>query len=112
MANMIELLKSFVMYHSPMSEAWKAPIRPVEVPCDVTPNLAAYQTAAETRTHSFGMHTELTAARHAYTSFCMILVRSVEIVPKLTALHRTCAVQRHLCVVFWKVSPSPISLTF
>ena len=36
-ANMIELLlKSFLVYHSPMLEAWKVPKRPVEVSCDVT----------------------------------------------------------------------------
>ena len=34
-ANMIELLlKSFLVYHSPMFEAWKVPKRPVEVSRD------------------------------------------------------------------------------
>ena len=54
-ANMAELLlKSFLVYQSPKSEAWKVPRRLAEVLCDVTPNLAAYQTAIETRTHSSG----------------------------------------------------------
>ena len=36
-ANMIEvLLKSFLVYHSPMFEAWKAHRTLVEVSCDVT----------------------------------------------------------------------------
>ena len=53
-ACMIELLlKSFLMYHSPMLEAWKVPKtfgkRPVEVSCDVTQHLLAYRTAVETR---------------------------------------------------------------
>ena len=34
---MIELcLKSFLVYHSPIFEAWEVPLRPVEVSCDVT----------------------------------------------------------------------------
>ena len=42
-ANMIELLlKSFLVYHSPMFEAWKVPKRPVEVSCDVTQHFMAY----------------------------------------------------------------------
>ena len=43
--NMIELLKSFLVYHSPMFEAWKVPKRPAEVSCDVTQLLVAYRTA-------------------------------------------------------------------
>ena len=44
--NMIELLlKSFLMYHSPIFEAWNVPKSPVEVSCDVTQHLVAYQTA-------------------------------------------------------------------
>ena len=47
-ACMIELLlKSFLVYHSPMFEAWKIPKtfgkRPVEVSCDVTQHLLAYK---------------------------------------------------------------------
>ena len=61
--NMLELLlKSFLVYHSPMFEAWKVPKRPVEVSCDVTQNLVAYRTAVGTRT-------TLAAALHAYTIF-------------------------------------------
>ena len=57
---MIELLlKSFVVYHSPMFEAEKVPKRPVEVSCDVTQHLAAYQTAVETGTNSSGMRTHI-----------------------------------------------------
>ena len=57
-ANVIELLlKSFLVYHSPMFEAWKVPKRPVEVSCDVTQNLVAYRTAVGTRTNSSGMCT-------------------------------------------------------
>ena len=36
------LLKSVLVYHSPMFEAWKVPKRPVEVSCDVTHHLVAY----------------------------------------------------------------------
>ena len=55
---MIELpVKSFLVYHSPMFEAWKVPERPVEVSCDVTQHLAAYRTAVGTRTNSSGMCT-------------------------------------------------------
>ena len=57
-ANTIELLlKSFLVYHSPMFEAWKVPKRPVEVSCDVMQHLVAYRTAVETRTNSSGMRT-------------------------------------------------------
>ena len=57
-ANMIELpLKSFLVYHSPMFEAWKVPKRPVEVSCDVTQHLVEYWTAVGTRTNSSGMRT-------------------------------------------------------
>ena len=57
-ANMIELLlKSFLVYHSPMFESWKVPKRPVEVSCDVTLHLVAYWTAVETWTNSSGMRT-------------------------------------------------------
>ena len=55
-ANIIELLlKSFLVYHSPMCEVCKVPKRPVEVSCDVTQHLVAYRTAVETRTNSSGM---------------------------------------------------------
>ena len=72
--NMIELLlKSFLVYLLPMFEVWKVPKRPVEVSCDITQHLAAYRTAVETRTDSFGMRTHtkktLTATLHAYTNF-------------------------------------------
>ena len=51
-ANMIELLlKSFLVYHSPMFEVWKVPKRLVEVSCDVTQHLVAYRTAVDTRTN-------------------------------------------------------------
>ena len=41
-ADMIELLlKSFLVYHSPMFEAWKVPKRLVEVSGDVTQHLLA-----------------------------------------------------------------------
>ena len=57
-ANMIELLlKSILVYHSPMFEAWKVPKRPVEVLCDVTQHLLAYRAAVENRTNSSGMRT-------------------------------------------------------
>ena len=57
-ANMIKLLlKSFLVYHSPMFEAWKVPKRPVEVSSDVTQHLLAYQTAVGNRTNSSGMRT-------------------------------------------------------
>ena len=63
-ANMIELpLKKFLVYHSPMFEAWKVPKRPVEVSCDVTQHLVAYRTAVETRTNSSGTCTN--AAQHS-----------------------------------------------
>ena len=55
---MIELLlKSFLVYHSPMFEAWKVPKKPVEVSCDVTQHLLAYRTAVGNRTNSSGMRT-------------------------------------------------------
>ena len=55
-ANMMELLlKSFLVYHSPMFEAWKVPKRPVEVSCDVTQHLLAYRTAGGNWTNSSGM---------------------------------------------------------
>ena len=55
---MIELLlKSFLVYHSPMFDAWKVPKRPAEVSCDVTQHLVAYRTAVETRADSLGMRT-------------------------------------------------------
>ena len=70
-ANMIELLlKSFLVYHSHMFEAWKVPKRPVEVPCDVTQHLVAYRTAVGTQTNSSGMRTHTgqhAAALHACT---------------------------------------------
>ena len=57
-AIMIELLlKSFLVYHSPMFEAWKVPGRPAEVSCDVMQHLVANRTAVETRTKSSGMRT-------------------------------------------------------
>ena len=39
------LLKSVLVYHSPIFQAWKAPKRPVEVSCDVTQHLVEYRTA-------------------------------------------------------------------
>ena len=57
-ADMIELLlKSFLVYHSPMFEAWKVPKRPVEVLCDVMQHLVAHRTAVGTQTNSSGMRT-------------------------------------------------------
>ena len=57
-ANMIELLlKSFLVYPSPMFEALKAPTRPVEVSCDVAQHLLAYRTAIGNRTNRSGMRT-------------------------------------------------------
>ena len=53
------LLKIFLVYHSPMFEAWKVPKRPLEVSCDVTLHLVVYQTAAGTRTNSSGMCTHI-----------------------------------------------------
>ena len=56
--NMIELLlKSFVVYHSPMFETWKVPKRPVEVSCDVTQHLLAYRTDVGNWTNSSGLRT-------------------------------------------------------
>ena len=56
LANMIEqFLKSFLVYRSPMFEAWKVPKRPVEVSCDVMLHLMAYRTAIETLTNSFSL---------------------------------------------------------
>ena len=49
--------EKFLVYHSPMFEAWKVPKRPVEVSCDVTQHLVAYWTAVGTRTNSSGMRT-------------------------------------------------------
>ena len=73
--NMIELLlKKFLVYHSPMFEAWKVPKRPVEVLCDVTEHLVAYWTAVETRTIFRNVYTyriTLLAALHAYTDVCL-----------------------------------------
>ena len=71
---MIELLlKSLLVYHSPMFKAWKA-----EVSCDVTQHLLAYRTAVGNRTNSSRMRTPtgqhshvLTAALHACTKFFM-----------------------------------------
>ena len=56
-SNMIELiLKSVLVYHSPTCEAWQATKkRSVEVSCDVMPDLVAYETTVQTRTHSRGM---------------------------------------------------------
>ena len=57
-ASMIELLlKSFLVYHLPMFEAWKVPKRPVEVSCDITQHLVEYWTAVGTRTNSSRMRT-------------------------------------------------------
>ena len=57
-SNRIELLvKSFLVYHSPMFEAWKLPKRPVEVSCDVVQYLVTYNTALGTRTNISGMRT-------------------------------------------------------
>ena len=98
-ANMIELLlKSFLVHHSPMFEAWKVPKRPVEVSCDVTQHLVAYRTAVGTRTNSSGMRTH--TGQHSrlprmHTHYCLIsCTKRTEIVPKLTTSQRTCAVQR------------------
>ena len=55
--------KFFLVYHSPMLEAWKVPKRPVEVSCDVTQHLVAYRTAVGTRTNSSGMRTH--AGQHS-----------------------------------------------
>ena len=65
MANIIEqLLKSyFGVYLSPILEAWKVLLRPVEVLCDITLHLAAYQTTVETQRHSSGMSTH--AGQHS-----------------------------------------------
>ena len=65
------------MYNSPIFKVWKVPKRPAEVSCDVTPDLVAYQTAAEIRTHSSDMRTALADVWHAYTSFYLTLVQSV-----------------------------------
>ena len=55
---MIELLlKSFLVYHSPMFEACKVLKRPVEVSCDVAQHLLAYRTAVGNRINSSGMRT-------------------------------------------------------
>ena len=63
-ANMIELLlKSILVCHSPMLEAWKAPERLVEVLCDITQHLVAYRTAIGTRTNSSGMRSH--TGRHS-----------------------------------------------
>ena len=57
-ANMIELLlKSFLVFGPPMFKAKTDPKRPVEVSCDITQHLMAYQTAVDTRTNSSGMRT-------------------------------------------------------
>ena len=82
-ANIIELLlKSFLVYHSPMFKAQKVPKRPVEVSCDVTQHLVAYRTAVETRTNSSGMRTHTgqhsrLACIHA-PIFAWLVVRSVQ----------------------------------
>ena len=65
-ANMTELLlKSFLVYHSPMFEAQKVLKRPVEVSRDVTQHLLAYQTAVGNRTNSSGMHTHTGQHEHS-----------------------------------------------
>ena len=70
----------FLVYHSPIFEAWKAPKKPVEVSCDVTQHLVACRTAVDTRTNSSGMRTQttLTVSPHAYTNFALLVVRSVQ----------------------------------
>ena len=45
------LLKSFLVYHSPIFEAWNVLKRPAEVSCDVTQHLVEYRTAIGTRTN-------------------------------------------------------------
>ena len=97
MGNMIEqLLKSFLVYHSSMFEAWKVPKTPTEVSCDVTQHLVAYRTAVGTRTNS---STRGCSACMDY--FCLIsCTKRAEIVQKLTTSQRNCAVQRELCIVF------------
>ena len=80
---MIELLlKSFLVYHSPMFEAWKVPKRLVEVSCDVTQHLLAYRTAVRNRTNSSGMRTRTgqhsrLPCMHAL-NFSWLVVRSVQ----------------------------------
>ena len=45
--------------------------------CDITPDLAAYQTAVETETHGSSVRTALTDVWHAYTTNSYLaLVRS------------------------------------
>ena len=95
-ANMIELLlKSFLVYHSPMFEAWKVPKRLVEVSCDVTQHLVVYRTAVGARTNSSEMRTH--TGQHSrlpcmHTLFLLDCTKHTEIVPKLTTSQRTCAV--------------------
>ena len=76
------LLKSILVYLSPMFEAWKVPKRSVEVLCDVMQHLAAYWTAVDTRTsrsrmrtHT-GQHSRL-ACMHTLI-FARLVVRSVQ----------------------------------
>ena len=81
LANMIELLlKSFLVYHLPIFEAWKVTKRPDGVSCDIMPHLVAYQTAVETRTNSSGMRTH-TGQRSrlpcVHTLIFAVLVRSI-----------------------------------
>ena len=66
-ANMIELLlKSFLVYHSPVFEVWKVPKRSVELSCCVTPHLVVYRTAVETQSNSSGMRTGTHTGQHSW----------------------------------------------
>ena len=100
---MIELLlKSILVYYSPMFEAWKVLKKPIKVSCDVTQHLVAYGTAVGTRTNSSGMRTH--TGRHSRLP-CM---HTLFLLEKLYEAYRnrtetddvTCAVQRQLCIVF------------
>ena len=110
------LLKSFLVYHSPIFKAWKVPKRPVEVSCDITQHLVAYRTAVGTQTNSSGMRThtgQYSWLQCMHALFCLIsCTKRTEIVQKLTTSQRTCAVQRQRCIVFLRGSSSPISLIF
>ena len=74
-ASIIELLlTSFLVYHSPICEAWKAPKKPIEVSGDVKHHLVAYQAALRAQIYFSGMPTH--TRQHSqlpsmHTQFCL-----------------------------------------
>ena len=75
LSSIIELLlKSFLVYHSPICEAWKVPKKPIEVLCDVKHHWVAYQAAVRAQIYCSGMPTH--TGQHSpppsmHTQFCL-----------------------------------------